>query len=587
MSKQSQRGILSRLHLSLAAASALLLALGACSGDVASPAARQPIDVAASGPAFGRSGGNGKNLHSNRERYRDRGRGHGHGHVNNVNVEGIALLGADRVTRLTLSTGTIDPLAAGDGSITKVQVKAYTPDGTKLSVNNFNHLTPAGIQTLPLNGLAVGSLLYIRAHVRGARVHDTNCNCKNRDRDGDRDDRSSSKGRDRDRDGDRDGDRGRDGDDNRWDRRSNHDDDDCDDDPRTDVVTLVDTVKAAAVLRVDAQLPPTATVGLPVVITGVVSEINGDVGTRANCELWVNGRLVDSAAGIWVDAGDAVSCAFSYTFPTTGPQNVEVRVRSDGSGSNSQGVISSGGTLNVGGGFTTGYTAQVEDRAVSSTTVYAYTWSKPDGSHKEYSNTEVNTERNQTMSVQGTIERAAVFPLTRVNLAMESNGVEWQTEQFDGLASAAAADGRQCVSRDMPAYGATFFLCNGLLGGASWGYERFAGNVTYHSHGYSNTFDGIAGVQDLYSWNDNYTTYSYGGQVRALGSALLMRLTISDAAGSVSFSPAVPVTAFGNVLSVTPEACVTTSPEGLAGGSLTECRSARSDDAGWRGSSTG
>jgi len=585
MSKQSQRGILSRLHLPLAAAASLLLALGACSGDVASPAARQPVDVSSLGPAFGRSGGgSGKNLHSNRDRYRNRGRGHGYGRYNDIDVEGMALLGADRVTRLTLSTGTVDPLAAGDGSITKVQVKAYTPDGQKLYVNNFNHLTPAGIQKLSLNGLAAGSLLYIRAHVRGARTHKTNCGCDDRgrgnDRD-DRDDRGSSRGRGNDRD-----DHGRD--DNRWDRRDNNNDGDCDDDPRTDVVTLVDTVKAAAALNVDVQLPPTATVGLPVVITGVVSEINGDVGTRANCELWVNGRLVDSAAGIWVDAGDAVSCAFSYTFPTTGTQNVEVRVKTDGGGSSSnQGVVTDGGTLNVGNPFTTGYSAQVEDRSVSNTTVFSYTWSKPDGSHKEYSNTEVNTERNQTMNVQGTIERAAVFPLARVSLAMESNGVEWQTEQWEGLAATAATDGRQCISRDMPAYGATFFLCNGLLGGASWGYQRFAGNVTYHSHGYSNTFDGIAGVQDLYSWNDNYTTYAFGGQVRALGSALLMRLTITDAAGSVNFTPAVPVSPFANVLGVTPEACVTTRPEGLEGGSLTECRSARSDDAGWRGSSTG
>jgi hypothetical protein len=552
---------------------------------VASPAARQPAGVSDISPAFGRSGGGGgKNLHSNRDRYRNRGRGHGYGHVNNVDVEGMALLGADRVTRLTLSTGTVDPLAAGDGSITKVQVKAYTADGQKLYVSNFNHLTPAGIQTLPLNGLAVGSLLYIRAHVRGARVHDTNCGCRDDDKGRDHDNRGSSKGRDRDRDG-----HDRDGDDNRWDRRDHHDDDDdCDDDPRTDVVTLVDTVKAAAALNVDVQLPPTATVGLPVVITGVVSEINGDVGTRANCELWVNGRMVDSALGIWVDAGDAVSCAFTYTFPTTGPQNVEVRVITDNGGSGSQNTtVVDGGTLNVGGGFTTGYSAQVEDRAVASTTVFAYTWWKPDGSHKEYSKTEVNTERNQTMNVQGTIARAAVFPLASVDLALESNGVEWQTEHWDALASAAAVDGRQCISRDMPAYGATFFLCNGLLGGASWGYQRFAGNVTYHSHGYSNTFDGIAGVQDLYSWNDNYTTYSYGGQVRALGSALLMRLTIRDGLGSVSFSPVVPVPPFANVLSVTPETCVTTSPEGLEGGSVTECTSARSDDSGWRGSSTG
>jgi hypothetical protein len=521
MSKQSQRGIL--LGATRFGAAALLAALAACSGDMASPAARAPQGRDAAkllSPA--------SRLVSNGVKYRDTSAPHATGRSGSARLEGAAVLGADGVTRLTITTGSLDDLAGAPGQIVKAQVKVFSPDGQLMFVKNYNQLTGGGSQTFLLTGLPYGARVQVQANVRGI------------------------------------------------------------DGKRTDVVTITDTVKRGSALNVDAQLPPSATVGQPVVITGVVSEVNGDVGTRANCELWVNGRLVDEADGIWVNAGEAVTCAFTYTFPTTGPQNVEVRVRTGDGGTGSQNaVISDGGTLNVGGGFTTGYSAQVEDRSVSTTTVFAYTWWKPDGSHKEYSNTEVNTTRTQTMNVQGTIERAAAFPLARIDLAMESNGVEWQTEQWEGLASAAAADGRQCITRDMPAYGAMFFLCNGLQGGASWGYERFSGNVTYHSHGYSNTFDGIAGVQDLYSWNDNYTTYAYGGQVRALGSALLMRLTITDGLGSVSYSPVVPVPAFSSGRSVTTETCVTTRPEGLEGGSVTECRSARSDDAGWRGNATG
>ena len=42
--------------------------------------------------------------------------------------------------------------------------------------------------------------------------------------------------------------------------------------------------------------------------------------------LIVDGVAVDRATGIWVDAGDVVSCAFLYAFTTTGSHGVTVRV---------------------------------------------------------------------------------------------------------------------------------------------------------------------------------------------------------------------------------------------------------------------
>ncbi|HYH79716.1 MAG TPA: hypothetical protein VEX86_07955 [Longimicrobium sp.] len=520
MSKQAHRGVFSRITPLCTAA--LLLALAACSNDLASPAARAPQgrDAIKLLPS-------GKNLVSNSVKYRDTGAPHATGRSGSARLAGVAILGADGNTRLTITTGSLDDLGAAPGQIVKAQIKIFSPDGEHISTKNHNGLTGGGSQEFLLGALMPGARIQVQANVRGI-------------------DRN-----------------------------------------RTDVVTITATVRLAAALNVDVQLPGDARVGQPVVITGLVSEVNGDVGTRADCQLWVNGALVDQAPGIWVDAGDVVTCAFTHTFDRVGEQDVEVRVSTDG-GSTSQGaVITSGGTVDVTGGFTTGFSGQVEDRSVSTTTVFDYTWTKPDGSHKEYSSTEVNAQRTQSMNVQGTIERAVVFPLARVDLAMESNGVEWQTELWEGLLSTVDATGRQCMTRDMPAYGGMFFLCNGLQGGASWGYQRFAGNVTYHGYGYSNVFDGIAGTQALYSWNDRYTIYASGGQVRALGSALLMRLTVRDAQGPVTISPVIPVAPFANELSVTPRQCVVTKPESLEGGSLTECRSARSDEEGWRGSGEG
>ncbi|HET7232326.1 MAG TPA: hypothetical protein VFJ16_20130, partial [Longimicrobium sp.] len=498
MSKQAQRGILSRF--TTLAGAALLVALAACSDDLASPAARTPEARAAK--LLPTVGGR---LVSNSVKYRDTGAPHATGRSGSARLEGEAELGADGITRLTITTGSLDDPAHAPGEIVKAQIKAFAPDGGMLYVRNYNHLSGGGTQTFLLPGLSHGFRVQVQANVRGI-------------------DRN-----------------------------------------RTDVVTLTAGVTSPPAVQVDAQLPPEPRTGQPVVITGVVSEVNGDAGTRADCQLWVNGQLVDQATGIWVNAGDAVTCAFTHTFTEPGEQQVEVRVVTDGGT-----VVSDGGTVNVGTAFVTGWAGQVQDRSVSTTTVFAYNWSKPDGSHKEYSNTEVNTQRDQSISAQGTWSRAAQFPLAAIDWSIESNGVEWQTERWLGVAAVPNAQGQQCLTRDMPENGATFFLCNGLQGGATWGYQRFAGNVTYHSEGYSNVFDGLTGEQSVYSWNNGYTIYGYGGQVRNLGSEVRIRLTVTDAEGSATFSPVIPVTAFSGVLSVTPQNCVTTTPEGLAGGSLTE-----------------
>jgi len=520
MSKQAQRGILTRF--TLLSAAALLASLAACSGDLASPAARTPQARSANLLA---SGGR---LVSSAIKYRDSSAPHATGRSGSARLEGKAELGADGVTLLTITTGSLDDTRHAPGEIVKAQIKVFGPDGEMLYVVNYNKLGGSGTQSFLLRGLSRGFRVQVQANVRGI-------------------DRN-----------------------------------------RTDVVTLSTGVTLAPALHVDVQLPPDPRVGQPTVITGVVSETNGDQGSRATCELWVNGQLVDTAAGIWVDAGDAVTCAFTYTFDRPGEQQVEVRVSTgDGGGSMNNTIIGDGGTLNVGGAFTTGWAAQVEDRSVSTTLVYAYSWWKPDGSHKEYSDTQVTTQRNQTMSAQGTWSRAAVFPLASVRWTIESNGSLWQDENWAGLVSTADDQGRQCVTRDIPENGAVFYLCNGVQGGASWGFQRFGGIVTYHSQGYLNQFDGVTGGLTYYTWNDGYNLSGTGGQTRNLGQAVQMRLVITDAAGTAVFAPLVPLTPFSGNLSVTAQSCTVNTTYELAGGEQTVCTSGRVDESGWRGTAGG
>ena len=224
------------------------------------------------------------------------------------------------VIHLVITTGQLDSPTPAPGEIVKAQIKVFSAAGKLLSVENNNHLTGGGVQTFLLEGFDPDVRIQVQANVRGI------------------------------------------------------------DGNRTDVVTLTAGVVHAAQLQVALQLPGQASLGRPVVINGIVSEVGGDVGTRADCVLFVDGQEVDRANDIWVDAGDVVTCAFTYTFTSAGHHTVEVRVNG-GAAAGGLGVIGAGddGSLDVVPGAQTSYTASVEDRSETTTSVLEYTWWKPDG----------------------------------------------------------------------------------------------------------------------------------------------------------------------------------------------------------------
>lgn len=75
----------------------------------------------------------------------------------------------------------------------------------------------------------------------------------------------------------------------------------------------------------DIIAPSRVPVNVPAQITAVVSELNGHVGARTDCVMYVNGVEEDRAPGIWVDSGDSVSCAFTHTFDAVGTASIKVR----------------------------------------------------------------------------------------------------------------------------------------------------------------------------------------------------------------------------------------------------------------------
>jgi hypothetical protein len=101
------------------------------------------------------------------------------------------------------------------------------------------------------------------------------------------------------------------------------------DDQRTDVVSVSDFVKLRPDLRVTKiSVAPHGITTLPVLVSAIVSETNGDVGARADCVLYADGAEAGRARGIWVDAKSSVTCSMSTLLGTTGVHHLRVAVES-------------------------------------------------------------------------------------------------------------------------------------------------------------------------------------------------------------------------------------------------------------------
>jgi hypothetical protein len=210
-------------------------------------------------------------LVSNRQRYRVKGAGNATGRSGSAEVTARALVGKDGRTVFEMSTGGLDAGMVPRGAFTKAQVKLLDPGNSSRVVATANYVgLAAGYFTATYAGLGAGFPLEVQANIKGA------------------------------------------------------------DGNRTDVVTVRDRVKRRPDLAVTLGDPGSALVRAPADIAASVRELNGDVGAVADCVLIVDGVAVDRAAGIWVDAGDAVSCAFVHVFATVGSHGVTVRVEGVG-----------------------------------------------------------------------------------------------------------------------------------------------------------------------------------------------------------------------------------------------------------------
>ena len=522
----STRGLAARI-----AAVCVLFTAVACTDGVTSPALSAEDALLKKAPLLPSA----PSSHLHTGKYRDSGLPHATGRSGSARLAARALLGADGVTRLLVTTGSVDDPDRAPGELAKVQLKVYAPDGdpdvhAELPASHVRRLV-----RVPAS----------RTARRCARI-DVQANVRGIDRN------------------------------------------------RTDVVEISETVKLGAALGVSIDPPAQVVTGVPTVITGTVRETNGQVGTYTSCVLYVDGVLVDRIDHIWVDAGDVVTCAFTHTFHEDGAHDVEIRLVA-GPGDQTFATdppSDSGEVIALDPTPTPTFTASVMDRTVAEERLYDETWWNPDGSNREFHQNNGEASRTQSFAMTGTIARAASFPLSSVSVQLASTAGTWHSAQWSGLAAALPdLSGQSCVNQLVPAHGAHFYLCStgtGFTGSTAFGYTRFAGTVTYHSRAFHRQWDAIAGVETTYSWNNASETYAGGGQMRPLGSAVTFSVTVADLVGSIPVSGTVPLASFDEgTVTLAPYTCHDEMPYWLYGGVKTVCEGASRRTYGWSGEISG
>jgi len=403
----------------------------------------------------------------NTDKYRDNGSRPTTGTAGIATVQAEALIGESGITRLEVYSFRTTDIDHPDGDIDRMTVRAFSPQGRLLFVRSYRD---GGIRSAFVDdfaGLVPGAWLQVEAAVSGL------------------------------------------------DRR------------RVDVVQVgpVPVRRRPDLAVTGISVPSVIVTGTPTIITAGVAELNGDRGARTDCVLFVGGRPVDRSRGIWVDAGDLVSCAFTWTFAAAGRTSLRVALenttpRDQNASNNSRetvvGVIAPApppppGTPAV----TTDYSASVRSGGFTSVDSGSARWTvQPTGFllfDTRYVSTTQGTEQSVIMA--GTLNTTVPLPLARIELRQSTGGLLVHGATFDDVN--ADVPGSTCLSR-FAAGGVSFYLCAYPLGFTAWTYLRTAGAVTYQSINYGNIWNGSSYDVDTYVDNgttDNGPTVPLGNSV--------------------------------------------------------------------------
>lgn len=304
---------------------------------------------------------------------------------------------------------------------------------------------------------------------------------------------------------------------------------------RMAVVSADEVVKYRPDLAVNNILAPQHTVpGLPFVVKAVVSELNGDLGARANCVLSSNGNVLDQSTGIWVDAGGSVTCTFAASLDSMGAHALTVSVSgaNPGDWDNANNSASANVTVALPLDW---YFAGARERTLETHRINDAPWS-----HSEYR----GTEWQQFASIMG----STTIPLDGASLTarvVESSG----GESIDDIEWSAM----DMKSRSSGSFGGTTYNCfngwhsnNRQMGGCAYQYAdgtafmnfnagRDSTAVTYISQGWDSRFSD--GNGNTWTYN-NEGHYEIGTQKR-FGPTVSLNVTLTDGVKTFSAAPTI------------------------------------------------
>jgi hypothetical protein len=314
---------------------------------------------------------------------------------------------------------------------------------------------------------------------------------------------------------------------------------------RVDIVSVNETVKLRPDLAVKILAAGRPIPGVPYALEATVRELNGDVGARANCVLYVDNVEVDRAPAIWVDAGSMVSCAFSHTFDA--PGNRQLRVEANGvtpgdfdTTNNSDSV-----QIEVGGPTFDSWYASAEQSQGTTT------WQLQSAL---YSAQQITNESQSYASFNGTVW-SPFMQLENItgSLRFSSDGVlldevpnmtlrRTYTDEpagNDGRRIDGCVDGRQDYQL-IRACGWALFNEGVWSGGGTLFVQSMAGEVTFHSEGFDSR---DVPYTPSYTWNYDYVHHRYGNRT-PWGNSITLEVALTDGVRTVSASPTLTLAPF-------------------------------------------
>ncbi|HTE18008.1 MAG TPA: hypothetical protein VK689_06470, partial [Armatimonadota bacterium] len=270
-------------------------------------------------------------------------------------------------------------------------------------------------------------------------------------------------------------------------------------------VTVTESVKLRPDLAVTLQAPSNVRTGDPISLLAVVTEKNGDVGARTDCVLYVERVAQDRVNGAWVDAGDAVTCAFTHVFAGGGRQRVEVRLENVNPGDYdpANNVATVFLTPQTGGDFF--YDALVSSDSIRQVTIWASDFvNKATGFTQTTRDTTIQVRRNQHGQLYGYMPRPIPRPYT-IHVTQATGGRTLHDESYSSETHGYNEPGSSCLG-DYDYSGQIFFsscVRNDPWMGTytSFRYDRYAGSVTYHSISYRRTWDPATATENVYHSN--------------------------------------------------------------------------------------